>query len=263
MSSNLDSNNYSESELSLLHEQADNNISQETSIMPPKLPTTRRGRRLRKEQREGFDYQAYIDRELEKMQPEMLSEEDKRQAIVRIRNRMSAQRSRTRQRERLSVLSDYSKKLHQHAKELERKNLELTVALEQRSLAPVPPPPALYQLEFQSQMLMDSLNMKIQSENALLQRVAELEKENLQLRRAQQLEQPRAERALGGGLSVNKTFLLFFGLTMLSLIILRSTGSPNPKSMEMSLSDRAYGAMVAPNLVQVETEQGQSSLQKI
>ena len=69
MRSNLDSNNYSESELSLLHEQADNNISQETSIMPPKLPTTRRGRRLRKEQREalaqgrylGLGFAAYIE----------------------------------------------------------------------------------------------------------------------------------------------------------------------------------------------------------
>ena len=116
MDSNAEQMDLFDSDLSVFREELERGFSTEQSISSITDAKPRRRRRIHKNQKDSFDYQAHISKELEKHQHKNRTEEQKKVVIVRIRNRMSAQRSRTRQRERFGVLLEYSKRLQLQAK---------------------------------------------------------------------------------------------------------------------------------------------------
>ena len=61
-------------------------------------------KKRRGNKKDDFDYNKYIDRELKKMDTSKMDQNKKKKLIQKIRNRMSAQRSRLRQKRVLSEL---------------------------------------------------------------------------------------------------------------------------------------------------------------
>ena len=54
------------------------------------IPLRKKTARIRKNQKEPFDYRSHITRELQKLDLANMNDQEKKQAIIRIRNRMSA-----------------------------------------------------------------------------------------------------------------------------------------------------------------------------
>lgn len=76
-------------------------FSQDQISIPQSKKTLKKRRGNKKD---DFDYNKYIDRELEKMDASKIDSNKKKKLIQKIRNRMSAQRSRLRQKRVLSDL---------------------------------------------------------------------------------------------------------------------------------------------------------------
>lgn len=135
-------------------------------------------RRLRKPQTDGFDYHTYITMELLKLKKvSPLSAEQERVEATRIRNKIAAQRSRTRQRARIMVASSENQELQSEIDELQLEKTKLESLIEDsethlrcssRSLPD-------NTLEQENYILREKIKQKTESEKTLRCRIAELE----------------------------------------------------------------------------------------
>lgn len=78
-------------------------------------------KRKRGNKKDDFDYNKYIQQELKKSNSQNLDNSSKKKLIQKIRNRMSAQRSRLRQKQLLKTLEEENKSLKSQNKFLEQK----------------------------------------------------------------------------------------------------------------------------------------------
>lgn len=210
------------------------NSTEDSMLSPSHRPgCAPKSKRIRKNQKDFFDYQAHINRELQKLNVSSMSEEEKKQAIIRIRNRMSAQRSRTRQRERLAEISDYSQDLVLRNQELEKKNQELLALL---MVQKEPDSAKSIELENEARLLRESLLFRMEEEKKLRQRLVELEMENETLRREKEMKWTRTSNPVEKT-SISKTMLFFFGIVMLTLMFMGKTDAVSMKTMGVSFND--------------------------
>jgi hypothetical protein len=80
----------------------------------PSQPTFTKTALARKNRKDDFDYDTYIRGELAKHGAESLDDSVKKKMIQKIRNRMSAQRSRLRQKGTMSLLEQENQELKEH-----------------------------------------------------------------------------------------------------------------------------------------------------
>lgn len=192
-------------------------------------------KRIRKKNKSGFDYQTYINKELEKLERvRVLGEKEKKQVITRIRNRVSAQRSRTKQRTRFSDISVENQELQNQIDQLKKDNALLQITLKTKSLNISP---ERYELEYENRMLKDTFRMKTELEDFLRTRIKELEEELENLTHFLDTQVVRQSHAT---LSINttKTFLFFLGLLMISVLFLGNREPSKYKTMGFDFKTR-------------------------
>lgn len=194
---------------------------------------SKRAKRISKDQPAFSDYQLQIKRELSKANYEALDEEQKKQVVIRIRNRMSAQRSRTRQKEMMSDFVEIAEELQRKNSELEAHNRELESLVAQQSLAGEPTPGRLFELENEVRLLRESLVCRMAEQKKVAQRVLELELVNEELRRQRELAWVR-EKGVEAPPSP-RLMLFFVGLLMVSGIVYGNSRQGKLKAMGFSL----------------------------
>ena len=75
-------------------------------------------KRKRRNKKDDFDYETYINNEIQKIDTKNMSHSTKKKLIQKIRNRMSAQRSRMRQKNKMSFVQCQNKELKQENEKL-------------------------------------------------------------------------------------------------------------------------------------------------
>lgn len=84
----------------------------QTSFVLPQFPKIKTENKIAPEKRkrgnkkDNFDYDQHIQRELERLNVKNLSKKERKNLIQKIRNRMSAQRSRLRQKNAMKILEE-------------------------------------------------------------------------------------------------------------------------------------------------------------
>ena len=179
----------------------------------PKKPGPKR--RIRKDDTEEFDLAYLVEREIKRLgKVGPLSECEQKQISTRIRNRVSAQRSRTRQRDRLCSISQENDELRARIHSLEEKNKELLVAVQS---APAVRDSEELELRYENAVLREGLARKAADEKCLARKLSELEERMVVVERGRQLTIVRESRA-ALAVSSSKTFVLFTGLLLLSIV---------------------------------------------
>ena len=97
------------------------------------------------------------------------------------------------------------------------------------------------ELRFHNQMLLESLRLKTEDQNAMKQRVEQLERENEELRREKKLDWVRVEPSSTSKQTMNRTALFLLGLLMLTLLFVGGDGSQRIKTMGLSLDSWRLG----------------------
>lgn len=187
---------------------------------------------IRKNQKDAFDYQTYIAQQLEKLGGSRMSEGEKKQAVVRIRNRMSAQRSRNRQRSRFSEIADVNQSLRQENLSLTNENKllkdELAVAIHRRDLCG-------HQIAAENNALKEQIFARMTEEKLLKDKIAALEGENERLRREKELQFVR-ENVAGAKTNLTKTVLFFFALVAFSVMFIGGSDAKGLKTAGISFA---------------------------
>lgn len=135
-------------------------------------------RRMRKPQSDGFDYHTYINMELSKLRKiTPLSAEQERIEATRIRNKIAAQRSRSRQRARIVVASSENEELQNEIDllQLEKTKLESLINDSETPLGCSSRNCPETILEQENYILREKIKQKTELEKNLKCRVAELE----------------------------------------------------------------------------------------
>lgn len=193
----------------------------------------------------GFDYQSYINKELEKLERiRVLDEEEKKQVITRIRNRVSAQRSRTKQRTIIVDISLENQELQNQIEQLKKDNALLQATLKAKSLNTSP---ERIDLEYENKMLLDTFRMKLETEEFLRARIKELETQLEILTRSLETQVVRQTHA---NLSINttKTFLFFLGLLMTTGLFLGNHEPTKYRTMGFDFKSRSDSNSSGRNL---------------
>lgn len=189
----------------------------------PKKPGPKR--RIRKIDTEEFDLAYLVEKEIKRLgKVGPISECEQKQISTRIRNRVSAQRSRTRQRDRLCSISQENDELRARIQSLEEKNKELLVAVQS---APSVRDSEELELRYENAVLREGLARKAADEKCLARKLSELEERMIVVERGRKLSIVRESRA-GLSVSTSKTFVLFAGLLLLSIVFVGRANHPSP-----------------------------------
>lgn len=196
----------------------------------------------------GFDYQSHINKELEKLERiRVLDEEEKKQVITRIRNRVSAQRSRTKQRTIIVDISLENQELQNQIEQLKKDNALLQTTLKAKSLYTSP---ERIDLEYENKMLKDTFRMKLETEGFLRARIKELETQFEILTRSLDSQVVRQSHA---NLSINttKTFLFFLGLLMITGLFLGNHEPTKYRTMGFDFNSRSISNSFGKNVTKI------------
>lgn len=169
--------------------------------------------KIRKNQKDNFDYGAHIAKELHRLKTSgALAPGDEKNAVIRIRNRVSAQRSRTRQRNRCGQSATENEELKARFEALKTENSTLKSAL----LRPTDSlDPILAELQRENAQLKDLLAHRIAVERELAQQLTEIQKNQTKI--APTLIRDSLPSAPSPALK--KSLLLFSGLLIMSAVL--------------------------------------------
>lgn len=173
----------------------------------------------KKEKGESPDLNAHYLRELKRLEHKgPLTEAETRAILVRVRNRVSAQKSRTKQRERFAVISEENAHLRAKIEALEAENRQLEGAI---CLRPQAAEPEVLELRHENSALREALKQRISNENALRERLKEAADGGKVFRTG-------VEGLRGGG---TKAFAFLAGLMLLSLLFIGQSQYQGVKTM--------------------------------
>lgn len=173
-----------------------------------------------------FDYDAFVETEMKKVEPN-LTEEEKRKFATRLRNRKSAQRSRNRQRDLYSQECEKNKEMKRRIEQLELQNRRLrerTVARAEVSL------PLLIEVQTENAELREEIAFRAENEKRLRAEINALEEAALaESRKPSEATVMMRESRSFDSLSP-RAFLFFSGLLLLSVMFLGRGEGPSGSS---------------------------------
>lgn len=173
-----------------------------------------------------FDYDAFVETEMKKVEPN-LTEEEKRKFATRLRNRKSAQRSRNRQRDQYSQECEKNREMKRRIEQLELQNRRLrerTVARAEASL------PQLIEVQTENAELREQIALRAENEKRLRAELSAFEEAAVaEPRKPSEATVMIRESRSFDSLSP-RAFLFFSGLLLLSVMFLGrgegASGSP-------------------------------------
>lgn len=170
---------------------------------------------------EAADLSVHYLKELKKLQRNgPLTEAESRAILVRVRNRVSAQKSRTKQRERFAEITVENSELRAKIEALEQENRQLEGAL---CLRPQAAEPEVLELRHENSALREALRARLESERLLRERLREAEKAGAE---------GKVYRAANEGVrSGTKAFVFLAGLMVLSLLFIGQAQNQGVKTM--------------------------------
>lgn len=170
--------------------------------------------KIRKNQKDDFDYSSHIAKELNKLKMAgALAPGDEKNAVIRIRNRVSAQRSRMRQRNRCGTSATENEELKARFEALKTENSALKSALlnPTDSLDPV-----LAELQRENAQLKELLAQRVAVERELAGKLAEIHRS--QAKSTQTPSVIRDSLSSTPSPAFTKSLLLFSGLLIISAL---------------------------------------------
>lgn len=170
---------------------------------------------------EASDLNVHYLKELKKLQKNgPLTEAESRAILVRVRNRVSAQKSRTKQRERFAEITVENSELRAKIEALEEENRQLEGAL---CLRPQAAEPEVLELRHENSALREALKGRLENERLLRERLREAEKIG---------GEAKIYRAGSEGVrSGTKAFVFLAGLMILSLLFIGQAQNQGVKTM--------------------------------